>query len=95
VVALEDKADVLFLEVETFFLVQLVHGLAVEVILAAPRTVVEPEDVEQGGLARAGWSHDGHELALVDLKVDVAQGVEDTALERVDFFKMGEFDHGK
>jgi hypothetical protein len=71
---------VLFLQLEALLLVKLVDGLALERVFAAPGAVVQAED--------------GDEFALLDREADVAQGVEDPALERVDFFDVTERDHG-
>jgi hypothetical protein len=44
------------------------HPAAVDVVQAG-------QAVQQGGLARSGWPHDRHHLALVDGEVQVDQGL--------------------
>jgi hypothetical protein len=36
---------------------------------------VHAEEMKKGGLPRAGWAHDGDELAFFDFQVDAAQHV--------------------
>ncbi len=51
----------------------LVGGLVVEPVLAEPLIVEQGENVQQRRFSRAGGSHDGEELALLDVEVDAAQ----------------------
>ena len=73
VVALEDEPDVGAAERLPVLGPQAVDGLAEEVVLAGPRRVVHPQNVEQGRLAGAGRPHDGDELARGDVEGDAAQ----------------------
>ena len=52
VVALEDEADVLLVELRAILGRQLVDRLVEEVVVARPRAVVHADDVEQRRLAR-------------------------------------------
>ncbi len=45
--------------------------LAEQPVAPGRRAVDQPEDVQQGGLAAAGWAHDRDELALAQAEVDV------------------------
>ena len=95
VIALEDEADVFFLQIEAFFLLQLVDGVAAEPVFALPRTVMQTEDVEQGRFARTRGAHDRYEFTLADFEVDVAEGVERTAFQRIHAVDVTECDHGR
>ena len=93
-VALEDEADILLLQIEAFALVHLVDGFSGEPVFAVPGAVVQPEHMQQGGLAGAGGTHDGHEFALANLDADVAKRVERSAFQRVDTVDAAKDDHG-
>jgi len=83
VIALEDEADVLLVERRPMLGFERVDRLVEEVVLAAPGGVQHAQNGQQGRLAGPGGSHDGDEVALVDLEVDAAEheGLGDPALE--------------
>src|SRR6266704_2047407 len=62
-------------------------------IFPLPRAVVEADDAEQGGFARAARTHDGDELAFGDVEVDLAQQVSESRLGLHRFFQVSEVDH--
>ena len=62
--------------------------------LARPCRVMQPEDVEQGRLARARRPHDGDKVAFPDFEADSAQGIERASLERIDAIDVVELYHG-
>lgn len=95
VVALENEAMVFLLQGEALLRAEFMHGDAVELVFTSPGIVVEAEHMEQGGFARAGGAHDGDEVAGSDVEVDVAQGVEGPALQRVNTFDGAEGNHAE
>ena len=76
VVGLEDEADVVFVELVALLGVEFVNGLIEEQIFAGPGAVEHAEDAEEGGLPCPGGTHEGNELAGLDLKGDAAKDIE-------------------
>ena len=62
---MKDEADVLIAPVGEPGFGQLGNVLALDGAFAAGGAVNAGDDVEQGGFAGAGWSHEGEELAIV------------------------------
>ncbi|MCR6657697.1 MAG: hypothetical protein NVV63_18240 [Opitutus sp.] len=93
VVALEDETEMFLLQLEAFLFVELVHGFAEQLVFTRPGAVVQAEDVEQGGLAGTGRTHDRHELTCGDFQVDVAQRVERTAFQRINTIDVAKRNH--
>jgi hypothetical protein len=92
VVALEDKADVGFVQFVAMFDAELVDGFAVEKIFAGPGAIEHSENTEQGGFAGAAGAHDGDEFAGSDVQGDAAEDEEFAAAGIVGFFEMVETD---
>ena len=62
---------------------------------AAARDLIDGRDaIEQRRLARAGCTHDAHEVALVDGKGDIAQRMRHVAAATIDLFNMLNVEHG-
>ena len=72
---LEHEAQLVPAECGNLALPDLVQILAVQADAAGGGPVQRREDVEQRGLARAGFAHDGHVFALLHAEVHVAQGL--------------------
>ena len=51
------------------------NGDAIQKIFAGPTVIVHSEDVQERRFPGAGRSHDGNEIALLHLEIDVAQNV--------------------
>ena len=64
-------------------------------VFAGPGAIVHADQMQQRGFARAGGSHDGDELAFLDIDVDAAQheGLGGAVLEV--FFDVTQLDHVK
>ena len=77
---LEDEADVLVADRRELVVRELPDVLAGEDVFAAVGDVETAEDVHERRLARPRGAHDRHELALVDVEVDTAEGVHDVVL---------------
>ena len=75
IVALEDEADVSFIEFGAVFFVQAVNRMLEEEVFAGPGGVVHSEKVKQGGLPCPGRPHDGDELTFFDVDVDSPQNI--------------------
>jgi hypothetical protein len=73
VVALENEPDVFLLQLLALLAPDRVHLVAEELVFAGEGAVVHAQDVQQGGLARAGRAHDRDELALGDVQGDAAE----------------------
>src|SRR5216683_3654597 len=73
VIALEDEADVGFVQLVAFFDVEFVHRLIEEIVFAAPRAVQHANDAEQRGFPRAGRAHEGYELTGLNIDANAAQ----------------------
>src|SRR5467141_2943247 len=67
VVALEDKADVRFMQLVAFLDVELVNGLAEKVILTGPCAIQHADDTQQRRLPGTRRAHDGDELARLNI----------------------------
>ena len=87
-VALKHKANVLLVQFRAFLRFHRLHGIPVELELAAPGTVVHPQNMEQRRLAGAGRPHDGEKLSLFDIDVDLPQDERLADAVRVRFFQV-------
>ena len=72
--ALEDEADFGTTHLSALAVGELGKVDAVDQDRAAGGVGETAEDVEEGGLARAGWADDGDELAWLDSEVNFAEG---------------------
>src|SRR5262245_5540950 len=72
-VTLENETNVFVAKLVSLVLVQFVHGLIEEVKLAAPGAVMHTDQMQQGGLPRSGWPHNGNKLALFDIDIDAPE----------------------
>src|ERR1700687_757380 len=73
VVALEDKADVRFMQLVAFLDVELVNGVTKKVIVPGPSTIQHADDTQQRRLPGARRAHDGDELARLNIQSNSAQ----------------------
>ena len=87
VVELEHVADVLAAPVRELAALHRVDALAVDGDLPARGDVEAADQVEQGGLARAGGAHERHEIAAGDVQV---HAVQDFDLLRTTLVGLGE-----
>jgi len=71
--ALEHEADATVADLGAARVAEVADVQAGELVDAGVGLVEQPEDVEQGGLARAGRAQDRHPLARADLEVDAVQ----------------------
>src|SRR5262249_9656566 len=92
VVALKHEADVLLVQLRALLRIEAMNGLVHEVVLAGPRAVVHPEDMEQGRLARPRRPHDRNELAFLDIDVHSAQDVGPAHAMWIRFFDVAKRD---
>src|SRR5207244_12377442 len=89
---LEDEADLAIPDSGQGVVAQLGDVHPVEDVAPAGGLVKAPEEVHEGGLARAGWSHDGHEFARVNLDGHVTEGVDGLATEVVVLRQLARLD---
>src|SRR5712691_915562 len=71
--ALEDEPDLSVPDAGHLVVAEAAHVLAIEDVGAALEGVEQAGDVEEGGLARAGGAHDGHELARTHAQRELRQ----------------------
>src|SRR5260370_705482 len=76
VIALEDEADVGFVQLVAFLDVEFVDGLIVKIVFAVPRAVEHADDAEQRGFSGIGRSHEGDEFAGLNVQGDAAEDEE-------------------
>src|SRR5713101_1343713 len=76
VIALEDEADVGFVQLVAFLDVEFVDGLIVKIVFAVPRAVEHADDAEQRGFSGTGRSHEGDEFAGLNVQGDAAEDEE-------------------
>ena len=62
--ALEHKTDFSLSHIRTLLFLQVCHLVITQEIFSRSRVVEQTEDIEQGGFAATGWSHDGNKLAV-------------------------------
>ena len=72
----EDEADLAVAQDGSVVTAHLAHAHAIQVIFALGRGVETAQLVEQGGFAGTRLTHNGDELALVDLEAYAFQGVD-------------------
>jgi hypothetical protein len=75
VIALENETDVAVSQSGALLWVELVYGFFVKEVFPTPGLVVHSEDVQQSGLAGAGWTHDRDKLTLLNIEVDPPENV--------------------
>src|SRR5207249_2217607 len=90
--ALEHEADVLLVQFRTLFRIETMDRLVHEVVLAGPRAVVHPKDVEQRRFPGARRPHDRNELAFLDVDVHTAQDVGAAHAVWIGFFDVAQGD---
>ena len=89
VIALKYESDIGLVQLVALLdaeFVELVHWLLEEKIFAGPRPVEHPQDAQQRGFAGTRWTHDGNELARLNIKRDAAKHEIFSASEIVGFF---------
>ncbi len=74
-VALEHEPDVLFVDLRSILLVQLMDRVFKEVVFACPGAVVHSKKMKQSGLPCPRRAHDGNKLAFLYVDVDAPQHV--------------------
>lgn len=90
---LEDEADVFLVEFGSSALVEFVNGIAVEMILARPFSVIHAEDGEEGGFSSSTGSHESDEVTLIYFEADLAEDEEFAGLGFDGLFDVLELDH--
>src|SRR5579864_9368661 len=93
VIALKNESDIPVAQIAALILIQIVDRLIHEVILAGPGAVVHPDEMQQGGFARARGSHDRDELALLDIHIDAAQDERLAHAVVVELLDVSKLDH--
>src|SRR6185369_2035681 len=73
VIALEDEANVLPAQVAALLAIELVHLLVDQRVLARPSVIEHADYVQQRALSCTRRSHDGDELAFLNVQVDAPQ----------------------
>ena len=76
VVGLENEADVVLVELVALLGAEFVDVVLEEIVFAGPSAIKHAENAEQGGLPCPGGSHDGDELAGLDIESDAAKDIE-------------------
>ena len=76
IVVLEDEANLAVAQDSSVVAAHLAHAHAIQVIFTLGRGVEAAQLVEQGGFAGTRLTHNGDELALVDLEAYAFQGVD-------------------
>src|SRR5579871_3792774 len=72
-VALENEAKIFLVDLVAVLFLELVDGVIKEIVFAGPGAVVHADQVQQSGFAGAGGSHDGDELAFLDVDIHSTQ----------------------
>src|SRR5262245_52530961 len=92
---LKDEADVALVQRRAFLGGQGLDGLALKAELPGPRMIVEPEDGQERRLAGPAGAHDGHEVPLLNVQLDLAQdpGLARPGLERT--LEVAQLNHGR
>ena len=93
IVVLEDEANLAVAQDGSVVAAHLAHAHAVQVIFALGRGVEAAQLVEQGGFAGTRLTHDGDELALVDLEAYAFQGVDGFVAHKKVATHIVELDH--
>ena len=84
-VLLKNKTDLFVAQGGAFLRFQMMNRDTHQKIFARPGVIVHAENMQQRRFSGAGRSHDGNEIALLDLEIDVAQDVEELLFpERID-----------
>jgi len=91
--ALKHEADVLLIQRQPLFGLELVDRLIEEVVLAAPITIQHPEDIQQRGLARRRRPHDSDKLAFLDLQRNLPQDIILARTRFVALLDVAQLDH--
>jgi hypothetical protein len=73
VVRLKDEPEVPTADPRQVRVVQVGYILGAQKVLPAGAAVEAPEEVQQGGLARPRRTHEGDEVALLDIQRDAGQ----------------------
>jgi hypothetical protein len=90
---LKDEPDLRVADPAHLDVAQAAHVNAVQVIPALLEGIQEPRDVQEGGLAGSRGSHDGDELAAVDLDRELAQGMGLDVLGPIDLRDVFHLEH--
>ena len=73
---LKDEPDLAVADLGKGIVVHPTRQLPVECVGSCRGAVQAAKNVEERRLARPGWPHDGHVLVLLDLQIQVAEGVD-------------------
>ena len=91
--ALEDESDIALAETGAVALLEVAHFGVTEPVVAGGGVVEEAQDVEQGGLATARWTHNGDKFAVFDFKTDTVEGDGFNFFGAEDFLEVFYFEH--
>jgi hypothetical protein len=72
-IALEDEAEVLLVDLVAILLFELVDGVVEKIVLAGPTGIMHADQMKERGFAGAGGSHNGNKLALLNIHIDAAE----------------------
>ena len=86
--ALEYEAELLVPQAGQGLIARAIDLLPIELEPSAARLVEQADQVQQRALAAAGRPHDGDELSLGDVEIDVLQRQRLDALGAVDLFHV-------
>ena len=92
-ILLKDEPNVLLVQLNAVPVVHLVHRVIQEVILPLPVAIQHSNDAHQRGLPRAGWTHDGDKLALVDFELDAPKHPASSRFGLIGLFDVYKSDH--
>ena len=90
---LKNKSDILLVQLNAVPVVHLVHRVIQEEILALPIAIQHSNNAHQRGLPRAGWTHDGDKLALVDFEIDAPKHPASSRFGLIGLFDVYKSDH--
>ena len=93
IVVLEDEANLAVAQDGSVVAAHLAHAHAIQVIFTLGRGVETAQLVEQGGFAGTRLTHNGNELALVDLEAYAFQGVDGFITHKKVAAHVVELDH--
>src|SRR5450755_2544476 len=87
-VALENEADIYFVEFVSLFHTEFVDSFAIKIIFAGPRAVEHAKNAEQGRFPGAAGPHESDEFAGLNIQRHAAQNKEFAAAGFVRFLKI-------
>ena len=94
VILLKDEAQHFVADLRQLVLVHLSHILSVQQIGAGSGDIQASDDIHTGGLAGTGLAHNGHKLALLNLKRDVIGRLDGGIPHLIELAYVAEFNEG-